>query len=147
MLGLRNYFKTAADVAITSNVVPATIGLASPIAKNEVQHLRWWVPISVGATGGVRFQIITPAGISYFVASYNIVNTGAATEIRSVDVASAVVTNALANAGNDLICIEATIINGANAGSVDLQIAQNTSDVLTMTVLKGSVLEVVKTTT
>lgn len=142
--GIINNYQVAADVVFDQTIVPATVGLASPIAAGERQNLRWWVPFSVGATGGIRAVVSVPAGGTIFLASFMLVNTVAPAIVTpQVQVASAAVTNALANAGNHWLEVNATIVNGATAGNVDLLIAQNTSDVLVLTVLQGAALQAV----
>lgn len=142
-LGIRNSYKKTADQLFTSDIVPASIGLASGIAANQTQHLKWWVPVTVGATGGVRAIIAVPAGGVVFIAGIKLINTVAPGITVASQTASAAFTNALANAGTHWLEIEATIVNGATAGQVDLQMAQNTSDVLSLTVLRGAYLEAV----
>lgn len=143
-LGIRNIFTVAAAVPIASDITPGTVGLTSPIAANQTQLIRAWVPFSVGATGGVRVLISVPAAGTFFNATFKLFNTVAPSITTAEQQAAADFTNALANAGDHWIEIEATIINGANAGNVDIQFAQNTSDVLTLTVHRGATLDVVK---
>lgn len=144
MIGIRTAYAVAADVPFASNIVPATVGLTSPIAANETQHIRAKIAVTVGATGGVRAQVAVPAGGVLFLTSFTLVNTVAATVAGEVQNASAAFTNALANAGSHILEIEGTIVNGATAGNVDVQLAQNTSDVLTLTVEAGSFMDVIK---
>lgn len=144
LIGIRNFnIKTAATV-FTSNLTPATIGLASPIAANQTQKLVWWIPFTVGATGGVRAIIVVPAGGTLFRSTIELFNTVLPGITTATQAASAAFTNALANAGTHWLRIEATIVNGATAGSVDLQMAQNTSDALSLTVLQGGTCDIVK---
>lgn len=142
MLGIRQASRNLVDQAVTSSIVlvDATL-LAITLAANAIAHLRFVASFSTGATGGCRFQVVTPAAVTSFMQSVRLFNTGAGTIIPSVLVASTAVANALANAGNHQIEIDIDIVNGANAGDVKLQFAQNTSDVLTITLLKGSFVE------
>jgi hypothetical protein len=142
MIGIRTGFLVAANIAVTSSTALVTTTLTSPIAANKRQKLRWWVPFSVGAAGGVRAQIVVPAGGTVFIASIRLQNTVAPETVTAVQTASAAFTNALANAGNHWIEIEAEITNGTTAGNVDLQMAQNTSNGTPMTVLVGGSLDV-----
>lgn len=142
-LGVRTFFDTVADIAITSNATPATTGLTSPIAANQRQFLQWWVPFTVGATGGIRWQVTVPAGGVIFQLRGQIFNTVTPALIQFEQQASAVLSNALAVAGDHTLCIQATIVNGVTLGNVDLLIAQDTVDVLTLTVRRGSTLSVV----
>lgn len=136
-LGVRVSGIITAALAFTSNVVLASVGLNPAIAAGQTLHGRWWVPFTVGATGGIRAQILVPAAGVVFLASIKLYNTVAPSLTTATQLASAVFTNAAANAGTHWLEIEATIVNGVTAGTVDLQIAQNTSDVLTLTVLRG----------
>lgn len=143
-IGIRTAFQISANIAVTNSATLVTTGLTSPIAAGQTQHLRWWVPFSVGATGGVRAQVVVPAGGTIFIASITLQNTVAPSTTIATQAASAAFTNALANAGTHWIEIKATIVNGATAGNVDLQMAQNTADALTLTILRGGELEVTK---
>lgn len=141
-IGIRKIFVLGADVPLTSDQVLGTIGLTCPIGANETQKLKIWIPITVGATGGFQFQIVVPAAPTLVRSTTKIVNTVAPAIVTSIQAASVAVGNALANAGSHWVEVEAEVINGANAGNVDIQVAQNTTDVLTLTVLKGASLEV-----
>lgn len=143
-LGVRTFFQILLAIVVTSSAALITTGLTSPIAAGQTQKLRWWVPFSVGATGGVRAQIAVPAGGAVFNATIILYNTVAPSITTAAQAASAAFTNALANAGTHWLLIEATIVNGANAGNVDLQMAQNTSDALSLTILRGGTCEVIK---
>ncbi len=143
MIGLRTFFTIAADIVRTSSAALVTSGLTSPIAAGQTQKLRAWIPFTVGATGGIRAQIVVPAGGTIFLASITLNNTVAPSSTIATQAASAAFTNAAANAGTHWLLVEATIINGATAGNVDIQIGQNTSDALSLTVLKGGSMEVV----
>lgn len=133
-----------ADQTFTSNVTLASVGLVSPIGANQTQKLRYWIPFTVGATGGIRAQVAVPAGGTIFQATFKLFNNVAPSLTTSMQTASAAFTNAVANAGDSWIEIEVVVINGTTAGNVDLQMAQNTSDVLTLTVKRGGFVEVVK---
>lgn len=143
-IGIRTIFQIIANVLFTSNVVLGTLGLTSPIAAGQTQRVKAWIPFSVGATGGIRFQVLVPAGGAIFNATYKIINTVTPLITPLAAAASAVVTNALANAGTHWLEIDVTVVNGATAGNIDIQMAQNTSDVLTLTVLRGGTMEIVK---
>lgn len=126
----------------TSNVTLASVGLITTIGAAETKHIRAIIPITVGATGGVRAQIVVPAAGTLFNAVITLNNTVAPSQTLAAQTSSAAFTNALANAGTHWLEIEATIVNGATAGNIDVQIAQNTSDVLSLTVLQGGFMDV-----
>jgi hypothetical protein len=141
-IGRSNTYSVAAAIPIASSAVLQSLNLGGtggiPIKKNQTIKVKYWIKLSVGATGGIRFQIAVPAAGTLFTDSFRINNTVAPAQTIGVQQSSAVVTNALANAGTHWVEITATITNGANAGTVDLQMAQNTSDALTLTILLGS---------
>lgn len=144
-IGMRATYRVLADVPVTSSIVPITTGLTSPIAANERQQLVFRVPFTVGATGGVRALLAVPAGATAEIMTANIINTvtdAIIAEVQKLAAPPVAVANALASAGDHWLEITAQILNGATAGNVDLQMAQNTSDVLTMTVLKGGFVDV-----
>jgi hypothetical protein len=143
-IGIETNFITAASVPFTTNVVPATVGLLSPLAANQTQHFKAQVFITVGATGGFRLVIAAPAGAVVSVLSLRVNNTVTPTTTPSIPVINVASTNALASAGTHWLDVEGTITNGAVAGSIDLQFAQNTSDALTLTVLRGSFMNITK---
>jgi len=142
MSGILNTFKLAAAVAVAASVVPVTSGLNQPIAAGQTKKFRWWLPISVGAAGGIRLQVTVPAAGTLFNCSIVLNNTVAPSSTLAMQVASAVFTNALANAGNHWVEVEAEVVNGVNAGTVDLVFAQNTSDATPVTLLRGATLDV-----
>jgi len=144
MIGVRNFFRVVADIVVTNSAALVTTGLTSPIAANQSQKIRAWVPITVGATGGVRAQIVVPAGGVVFEASFKLFNTVAPSLTTAEQQASAAFTNALANAGDHWLEIEAMIVNGATAGNVDIQAAQNTADALSLTISRGGSMDVIK---
>jgi hypothetical protein len=141
-IGNRLFFAVAADIVRTSSAALVTTGLKSAIAANKKQYLRAWIPVTVGATGGLRLQIVVPAGGTLFLASIRLNNTVAPSITEAVQKASAAFTNALANAGDHWLEVEAEIQNGVTAGDVDIQMGQNTSDPLSLTILKGGHMEV-----
>jgi hypothetical protein len=143
MIGIPTYYKKTAAQVIADDTL-ATVGLTSPIAAGETQHFRAWIPFTVGATGGVRAQVVVPAAGTLFAVSIKLYNTVAPSLTTAFQAASAAFTNAAANAGTHWLEIEGTIINGATAGNVDIQLAQNTTDALTLSVGNGATMQVVK---
>jgi hypothetical protein len=143
MIGIRNFFKVVANIVVTNSAALVTTGLTSPVAVNQKQKFRAWIPFSVGATGGVRAQVVVPAGGTLFNVTIKLYNTVAPSLTTAIQAASAVFTNALANAGSHWLEIEGEVDNGATAGSIDIKIAQNTADALSLTVLQGGSMDIV----
>ncbi len=130
------------DQTFTSNVTPASIGLNCAIGGGATKHIRAWIPVTVGATGGLRAQVVVPGSGTAFNATVKLYNTVAPSLTTAAQTSSAAFTNALANAGTHWLEIEATVVNGAVAGNIDIQMAQNTTDVLSLVVLRGGFMDV-----
>lgn len=145
--GIQNFFIKLAD-QIIADATLVSIGLGGAtgiaIAANQTLKVRYWTKFTVGATGGVRLQLVVPAGGLIFGATIRLNNTVAPSSTIATQQASAAFTNALANAGTHWVEVEAVIVNGATAGTVDLQMAQNTTDALTLTILRGATADVTK---
>jgi len=144
MIGIRNFFTVAADIPVTLSAALVTTGLTSPVAANQSQKIKAWIPFTLGATGGVRFQVVVPAGGTVFELSAIIQNTVAPSSTLVEQQASAVVTNALANAGDHWLDIDVFVVNSATAGNIDIQAAQNTADAVLLTICRGGSMDVVK---
>lgn len=140
--GIRNLYGILAPIAITSSAVLQSLNLGGiggiPIKKGQKIKVTYWVKFTLGATGGIRFQVAVPAVPASFQATFRINNVVAPSQTIGVQQSSAVVTNALANAGTHWIEVTVEITNGTTAGHVDLQMAQNTSDALTLTILQSA---------
>jgi hypothetical protein len=135
-----------ADVALVDVIAagsPATMSVT--VAANEVWRIEYDIPITVTGTGGARFQITgpsAPTAVSIRGSYPSIVDTSAeramlwdtAVTAFASDIvahnASAATTqnlyNTSANGGN--VRIVAYVANGANAGTVTLQVGQNSAN-------------------
>lgn len=142
---LRSAAVISAAIAITSNIVPATVGLVSPIGANQTQKLKYWIPFTVGATGGIRVTFAVPAGGVLFQVTHKLFNVVAPSLTTSMGTSGSIAfANAVANAGDSFLEMDVLIVNGATAGNVEPLFAQNTSDALTLTIKRGGFVEVVK---
>lgn len=143
-IGIKNVFRVAATQSVAASIVLVdATGLTINIAANTELHIRWHLTITVGAAGGVRLQVVVPAGGTSFNNDITLANTVAPATVYANQPSSAAFTNALANAGNHFIDMETHIVNGATAGVVKLQFAQNTSDATAIQLLRGSWMECV----
>lgn len=141
MNGITNSYRVAADVPVASSVALVTTGLTATLAANQTMHFKVHLPFSVGAAGGIRVQPVIPAVPANYEASILLANTIAPSVTVAQQAASAAFTNAIANAGSHYMIIEGTVTNGATAGTLDIQFAQNTSDPAACTVLRGAWME------
>lgn len=130
-IGNRLIFRKTADQTVTASVTPvAMTDMSVPIAANQTMHVKFWIPFTVGASGGFRFLIDVPAGGTSFLASLQAVDGVTAapgSQVAVVQAAAAAFANAWAVAGSHYAEIHATIVNGATAGNVSLQFACNSA--------------------
>lgn len=143
--GIRSVNRLAANLAITTNTVLQTLGLAVPISAKARLHLRWWIPFTeAGAVAGAKSEVLVPAaGVLYTLSFfyYNLVATHLAIDNAGLQVAAATFSATGAEAGNYLLLAEMDIVNGVNAGNVDLQVSQAVSDAGALTFLAGCFVE------
>ena len=142
MIGIRTCYKVGADIPVAASVALVTTGLTSPIAAAGKQEFRAWIPITVGATGGVRLQVVVPAGGTLFLATIKLFDTITPGITTAIQQASAAFTNALAQAGKPWLDVEGYIENGVTAGSIDIKMACNTA-ANQLTILKGGFMTVI----
>lgn len=141
--GIRSVNVRASNLAIASNTVLATLGLAVPIGPGSRHHIRWWVPFSeAAAVAGAKFQLINPAAIGSMLMTFLITNfVTKAVDNEGLQTASAAIAATGASIGNYLAVFELAIINGVNAGVADLQVSQQVSDPGALTFLAGAYVE------
>lgn len=137
--------RKTADQSVTSSVTPVNdTHLNFSIAANE----EWagQICISAGAalsTTGALIDINTPAGATVEVFGFGVNHS---TPKRSAAIAGTLDFNAAAwsTADGATIIINFWILNGANAGTVNLQWAQSTSSATALTFRKGSRLQAIR---
>lgn len=143
-IGQRTAYITTANQTVTASTALVSLaGLKSAIAAGQTQVIKVVIPFTAPAAGGVKVQVVVPSGGTAFVASILLANTVAPAVVVAQQAASAAFADAIANAGNHYITIYATIVNGATAGDVDIQVAQNSAANATI-FLRGASMEVVK---
>lgn len=146
-IGIRNFFKNSASQAVAaSTTLVAATGLTVPVAANQTVCLVFFLPFSVGATGGFKFNLAVPANGTSYLASFEAVDCVTAapgSQVGLTITAAADFANAWAVAGNHFAICKATIVNGATAGNITMQIACN-SAANTFTLLNGAFVDVVK---
>lgn len=133
----------AANQVITSNATPADITgftFALPAGKQIMWQMRG--VFTLGATGGFRFRANSTAAPTAYNAEWSIVDVTTPTRFDAAQSAAADFTNASAVASNYRVWGKGYILANA-ATTFSLQIAQNTSDVLSETLLRGATIEIV----
>lgn len=161
-------YKTATQVISASTTFVDVITAGSPatmsftVAANEVWIAEYWIPLTHSTTGGTKFQITGPASptsvdiTGQYVRTSSVIGTGGVTDqftpvtafstAIASQVSAAAGTSEVAyinNAPGSSIRIQLRLINGANAGTVTLQAAQNTATGTT-TLGIGSIMQATK---
>jgi hypothetical protein len=143
-IGIRTISIVPAGVTTISNVVLATIAaLSFPVLAGSSWRLKFFIPITTGATGGAKFQIICPAGPTLYLNTWWLYLAGTPGTLAdtAVQAASASFANALAGAANHCMMAEC-FITASIAGTIGLQFAQNSSVAATLTIMAGGTMEV-----
>lgn len=142
-IGIRNIFVTAAAFSKTSDATPAVItGLSANIAANQTMKIRVVLPLTIGAAaGGWRFQVVVPAAGTAFNMAATVYDETTNAIIACIKQVASAVANGVGIAADGYIVIDATIVNGANAGTVEIHFAQSASNGAASTVDRGAVME------
>lgn len=132
----------AADIAITLNTTLANItGLVHAIGANSKWGFQAVVQFNLaGILSGHKFDVAVPASPTNHGYNIDVLN-GTGLSIASIGM-SAAVGGALAQTGLHLARFSGVIENGANAGNLAIQAAQNASDASALTIKRGSWLRV-----
>lgn len=147
MIGIKTAAIKLATQLFTANTVFADIVNLNniQIAANQRMHLRFYIPITVGAAGGAKFQLTGPAAPAFVNISAQIVNTVAPSITpATANAFSTSIGDALANAGTHFLLIDVGIRNGATAGTIALQMAQNSSNATALQVLETASVDITK---
>lgn len=148
---------TADMAAITANQTVQDIpglGVAIGASATEMWLLKYWMLVKAdNAVMDVKFGLTVPSGATFFFGGV-VGSGGAPGGWGSPPVATTV--NALGTAGTlavgtaggptapSGVAIVAVVYGGGTAGTVQLRVAQNTSDAGALQILKGSMVEATK---
>lgn len=144
----QKYKSTTQTVSASTSLVDvsaASGNFAFAIAANEVWQVEYIIPLTFTGTGGAKFQITGPSAptavtINALVPFYSATLSSAvpralatvtafSTNIAAADAAAAAGESSYSSTvAGAVIRITATIANGSNAGTVTLQMAQNTAN-------------------
>jgi hypothetical protein len=135
--------KTKTANEVQNNTVNPTAALQPDdqlffsIGANETWNYRFYLQISGNATPDIKFSVTAPAGATC-VNSLNEAENALAVGNLGCGVSTGAVPMTTAT---DVFEVAGTITNGATAGNVTLNWAQNTASAANVTVLAGSFLE------
>lgn len=145
-IGIRNVFVTTAAFSKTNDAVPTVVtGLSADIAANQTMKIRVVLPLTIGAAaGGWRVQVVIPAGGTAFSSVIQVIDETTNAFIAVIKQVASAVVNGVGIAADGAIIIDATIVNGATAGTVEIHFAQSAANGAASTVDRGAVMEVTK---
>lgn len=135
--------KTADQSLNSSTTLTNDNDLLQAIAANEVWRFRFFVPFNLaGVASGFKFGVNGPTAPTNLRYSMKVVNGvgGTLVTAASKSAFASALAAALATSGDHFAEIEGAMENGANAGTLQLQFAQNTSDAGAITVQRGAFL-------
>lgn len=144
-IGVRTFARQTASLPVTSSTTLVNTDLTFNLAANAKVHVTYYVPVTLaGTASGLKFLVDAPASVVDYNSSCVVFADDATLALVSVITSEAAQGVTLANAGNHIVQIDFDLFNGATAGTVTLQFAQNVSDAGAATVLKGAYAEIVK---
>jgi len=139
-------YENVADQSVTNSIVPVPInGLIYPFPANQRVKLICVIAFTLGAVGGYRFRMDLPVGVLYQLKIYEFVDASPypGAQFSQVQTTTTDFTDPGGGvAGNAYIRLNATIINGPNAGDLQLDVAQNNANAVPITVLRGSTMNI-----
>lgn len=139
--GLQTVNVLAADQLVTSSIVPVDVtGMTFNLGAGR--RLAWFFTgiFTLGATGGFRFLAHSTQAPTAYNANFNVQQATTPASFGLAQFAEAAFANASAVAATYQINAQGLII--ANAATVfSFQFAQNTSDVLSITMKAGATLQ------
>jgi len=145
VVGISSVIKPA-NQAITSNTTLAAVtGLSVPLAANQRVAFRAVLPFALaGIVSGYKFAVSGPSSPTNVIYRASVENgvTGALALTIIGTALGALLSGGLTSIGNHVAVLEGCIENGANAGNLIVQAAQNVSDGSALTVMRGGTLAV-----
>ena len=132
-----------ADQSVISSTALVTVPqFTMPIGINQRVLLRYVIQFSAGATGDLKYFVDAPASpTSFRQASLSVDPAGAVAGGAILTSESNTASVVSASAGGGLLFLNVVIANGATAGDVIFQFAQNSSEAVNTTIRAGSYLE------
>lgn len=143
---------SVADQSVSSANTGTTFvdmtSVTRPIVANGVYSFQARIPYTAGASGDLKIQIVGPANCALnILISGPALTTGTwtATAGNATDISGGVSLGSFEGGGTSWVFLEGILRNGATAGNVKLQFAQNTSNATNTTILAGAFEELIRT--
>lgn len=138
--------KSSAETVNNSTTFQNDDHFTFAIAANEVWLLHFHILVTAAnTTADIKFQFSVPAAATYSIGAYNrpsLISAWGGEDVAQTPLAVATSTLAIGtNAATIPVAVTAIIVNGANAGTVTLQWAQNTLSATNLTIEANSIME------
>ncbi len=146
--GIRTINRLATDQLVTSSVTPVDVaGFSFVIPPSK--SIKWKVRavFTLGATGGFRFlahNTAAPAEYNFECTVRDLTTPATITGTTGGALVEAAFANASAVASNYQLEAEGFVTANAAGGTFSFQFAQNTSDVLPITMQAGATMELIQ---
>ncbi len=108
----------AAQTVTASTALVTMTGFTQALAISQRIHFRIYVPFTLGATGGYKFQVVLSQAPALFVNTFIVTDTVTPASIVGYQTSSAAFANALAVAGNHFLNCEGQVVGSATLASV-----------------------------
>jgi hypothetical protein len=140
--GIRTINVLLNNQVVTSNATPADI-TGFNFVLGAARKIYWALTgiFTLGATGGFRFLAHFTQSPTTYNATFNIRQETTPSVFGLVQSAESVFANAAAVAATYQLHADGFILNGATSGTFSFQIAQNTVDANSLTMLAGATLQ------
>lgn len=118
---------TADSSGFTTQTLANLSGMSFPVAASQDYRFYFWIPVTLGTARGVGAAITVPASVTNIYYRVRISNITSSTEGLGFGFASAAtVTSAASATTNGIVEIDGSVANGANAGTLQVQLRQGT---------------------
>jgi hypothetical protein len=134
----------SADQNLSNSTLTDANNMKFPISANKTYRFRGLLIVSnPGTTAGFKLAASGPAAPTAAIMTGFLQNSTSSVLHQPATSLTTIIASGISTTGVKYVIVEGVIINGANAGDLKLQIAQNTTDAVNVTVLKaGSYFEV-----
>lgn len=116
---------TSDSSGFTTQVLANLTGMSFSVAASSDYWFRFWIPVTLGTARGVGVGVTCPASPTNIFYEARIKNVTATTETLGWGFASAAAIISAASATtNGIVVVEGSLANGANSGTLQVQLRQ-----------------------
>ncbi len=136
---------TTGDQSTTSNLAGNITDLIYPVVINSVYTFQGIFKISCSSTGGVKFAVTTPAGVTLWLNILGSTTSNTAVSFQSITASATLIGTAYCQeAQNRTVIINGTFTVGATPGNIQFQFASGTNTQTSTIFQEGTFLRIQK---